>query len=219
MTRVLVVAAHPDDEVLGCGGAMARHVRQGDQVAVLILGRGLGARGEAENAALSQLERDSRAALAELGVTDVRYEDFPDNRFDTVPLLAVAQAVEKVKAELRPERVYTHAAQDLNIDHRICFDAVMAAFRPQPGEPCREILTFEVMSATHWRAEEFRPTVFMDIADVLDRKLAALARYDSEMRPWPHARSVEAARVQAQWRGALVGVAAAECFVPARMVM
>lgn len=219
MSRILVVAAHPDDEVLGCGGAMARHALQGDDVSVLILGRGLGARGEAESLALSQLERDSRIALAELGVSDVRYRDFPDNRFDTVPLLSVAQAVEEVKIELRPERVYTHAAQDLNVDHRVCFEAVMTAFRPQPGEACREILTFEVMSATHWRAETFCPTVYMDISAVLERKMAALACYHSEMRAWPHARSVEAVRIQAQWRGSLVGLEAAECFVPARMMI
>ena len=216
--RVLVVAAHPDDEVLGCGGAMAKHVENGDVVNVLILGRGLGARGEASAQALKKLEQQSRSALAALGVDEIHFRDFPDNRFDSVALLDIVIEIENVKTLCNPERIYTHAARDLNVDHRRTFDAVMAAFRPQPDEGCATILTFEVMSATHWHAESFTPSVFIDISAVAEKKWAALECYKDEMRPSPHARSIESIKAQSQFRGALVGREAAEAFVPARII-
>ena len=213
---VLVVAAHPDDEVLGAGGAMARHTQAGDPVSVLILGRGLAAREARPD--FAGLEAECRAALAELGVEDVRFEDFPDNAFDTVPLLEVARAVERVASAVKPRRIYTHSATDLNVDHRIANEAVMIAARPLPGASVAEVFAFEVASATHWGNDAFRPTAYIDISASLERKLSALACYASEMRPFPHARCIEAQRAQAAWRGAQVGVAAAEAFETLRIV-
>lgn len=226
--RILTVAAHPDDEVLGCGGAMAAHTRRGDEVAILILGEGLTSRADrreqADRSGLPDLQRDARAAAAAVGVADVTLLDFPDNRFDSVALLDVVKAVEAVKRRIRPDVVYVHHWGDLNIDHRVTFDAVMAAFRPLPGEPPVAIYAYEVPSATGWAgpsaAAAFVPTHYVGIAGpVLDHKIAAMESYASERRAWPHPRAPEALRAWAAYRGSQVGLEAAEAFVTVRTVV
>lgn len=220
--RVLCVAAHPDDEVLGCGGTLARHATAGDEVSVCIVAEGLTSRGpEAGPADLARLADQARRADALLGVGDTRLLGLPDNRLDELPRLEVIRPIEAVLAELRPEVVYTHAAGDLNIDHQIVHEAVLTACRPVPGQGVRRILCFEVPSSTEWRgagsAAPFVPNWFVDIGATLAAKRAALAIYAGEMRPWPHARSVEACEHLARWRGAGVGVEAAEAFMLARL--
>lgn len=217
--RVLVVAAHPDDEVLGCGGTIARHVVDGDEARVLLLGEGIVSRlpaGQAADAAadVERLRKCGIAALATLGVEEPMFERFPDNAFDSVPLLELVRAVERVVTRCQPEIVYTHHGGDLNVDHRLTLQAVLAACRPQPGHSVREIYAFEVPSATGWNepAHLFSPTLFVNIATTLPRKLAAAACYGDEMRPWPHARSLPALEHLARWRGASVGCEAAEAF-------
>jgi LmbE family N-acetylglucosaminyl deacetylase len=224
--RVLTVAAHPDDEILGCGGTMARHVARGDAVSILILGEGLTSRAptraDADRSALPQLQHDAHRAAAVLGVTDVTLLDFPDNRFDSVPLLDVVKAVEQSRARVRPDIVYVHHWGDLNIDHRITFDATLAAFRPLPGQPPVAIYAFEVPSSTGWAgpsaAMAFVPTHFVSIGALLERKVEAMEHYASERRAWPHPRSPDALRAWARYRGVQVGVEAAEAFVTVRTV-
>ncbi|HTY98207.1 MAG TPA: PIG-L deacetylase family protein [Rhodocyclaceae bacterium] len=222
--KVLVVAAHPDDEVLGCGGTMAAHAARGDEVRVLILGEGAASRhaeaGAVSRAEISALEAAAAAAAQVLGAQAPRFGGLPDNRLDTVPLLNVVRQVETGVAEAGPEVVYTHFPGDTNIDHRIAFEAVITACRPQPGAVKPAILCFEVPSSTEWRppvaAPVFAPTWYVDIAGTLEAKLKALAAYGTEIRSWPHPRSLEAVTHLARWRGASVGVAAAEAFVLAR---
>jgi LmbE family N-acetylglucosaminyl deacetylase len=224
--RVLTVAAHPDDEILGCGGAMAAHASRGDAVSILILGEGLtsraSSRAEADLAGLPELARDARAAAAAIGVADLTLLDFPDNRFDSVDLLDVIKAVEAIKARVSPDVVYVHHWGDLNIDHRVTFDAVMTAFRPLPGQPAVAIYAFEVPSSTGWGAPSpaaaFVPTHFVDIGTLVEKKIEAMESYGSERRGWPHPRSPQALRAHAQYRGSQVGVEAAEAFVTIRTV-
>jgi LmbE family N-acetylglucosaminyl deacetylase len=224
--RVLTVAAHPDDEILGCGGAMAAHAGRGDEVSILILGEGLTSRAETRDAAdrsgLPELQRDAHRAAAVIGVTDVTLLDFPDNRFDSVALLDVVKAVENLRRRVRPDIVYVHHWGDLNIDHRVTFDATMAAFRPLPGETPVAIYAFEVPSSTGWAgpsaAMAFLPTHFVSIGAAIDRKVEAMERYESERRAWPHPRSPDALRAWARYRGTQVGVDAAEAFVTVRTV-
>lgn len=215
MTRqtVLVVAAHPDDEVLGCGGTMAAHVARGDEVHVLILAQGLASRGPAEEAAFQALRAAAREAGEALGVTSLTLLNFPDNRLDGVELLDLVKVVEEQVARHRPEVVYTHFAQDLNVDHRVTHNAVVTACRPQPEHCVRTILCFEVPSSTEWSGHAFVANWFVDIGPHLEKKKAALAAYAGEMRPFPHPRSIEGACHLAAWRGASAGVAAAEAFV------
>lgn len=219
--NVLVVAAHPDDEVLGCGGTIAKHVRQGDSVHVEILSEGVTSRDdvrrrELREAELGALGQAATAANRILGVKRLQLHSFPDNRLDTVPLLDVVKAVERMVLDCVPTVVYTHFGGDLNIDHQVVARSVLTACRPQPGMPVKRILSFEVPSSTEWQAPvselAFVPDWYSDISQTLAVKIEALNVYASEMRPWPHARSVEAVNHLARWRGASVGIEAAEAF-------
>lgn len=221
--RVAVIAAHPDDEVLGCGGAIARHTAEGDAVAVLILAEGLTSRDAtrdvgAHTSGFSQLRQAAEAAHAVLGTTSLVLHDFPDNRMDTVARLDVVKVVEAFLGQHRPAVVYTHNRSDLNVDHQRVHDAVVTACRPQPGFFVQTLLFFEVPSSTEWNptAAPFVPTWFVDVGATLSRKQDALQCYASEMRAWPHARSIEAVTHLAKWRGASVGMDAAEAFVVGR---
>jgi LmbE family N-acetylglucosaminyl deacetylase len=213
--KVLVVAAHTDDEALGCGGTIRRHVERGDKVYASHLTDGVSSRTAGREA---QRERSIAADKAAdvLGFEWIAGGNFPDNAIDSIPLLEVVQFIEEVKKQVRPDLVYTHHGGDLNVDHRIAFQAALTAFRPQPGETVREIRTFEVASSTEWSdssiAPNFAPNLFVDIADVWEHKRQALEAYHEEMRPFPHARSIEALDSLASWRGHQVGLERAEAF-------
>lgn len=213
MNRILVVAAHPDDDVLGCGATMARLTADGCAVKVLLLADGVGSR-ERMPQELEGRQRDAQSALAELGVTDVDIEQLPDNSMDTIPMLDISRMVAARVESFAPDTILTHSLSDLNVDHRLTADAALIAARPQPGSPVRRVLNFEVPSATGWRpgAETFDPRFHVDVSGFVGAKLAALRHYDVEMRAWPHARSYEAVEALLRWRGASVGVEAAEAF-------
>lgn len=225
---VAIVAAHPDDEVLGCGGTAARLAAEGCAVHVLLMADGEGARTGKAAAAVTREKVAARGAAARragaiLGCASVELLAFPDNRMDGVELLDVVQAVEQFVDRHRPALVLTHHSSDLNVDHRIVHEAVSVACRPQPGHCVRELLFFEVPSSTEWRprdaAAPFAPSWFVDISGTLGKKLDALNAYATELRASPHPRSLEAVRALAQWRGASAGFAAAEAFVLGRKLL
>jgi len=233
--KILVIAAHPDDEILGCGGTMARHSAFGDTVYVRILAEGITSRDATRNrpdrgSELSALEKSAREANALLGISDIRLFNFPDNRMDSIDLLDIVKTVETELNEIEPDIVYTHNATDLNVDHRIVHQAVLTALRPVPGLKTQTILFFEVPSSTDWMTPGsgalFTPNWFVDISGdnrgdntFLRKKLDALRIYSSEMRPWPHSRSLEAVEHLAHWRGATVGFRAAESFMLGRCLV
>lgn len=217
-SNILVVAAHPDDEVLGCGGTIARHADEGDIVHVLFLADGVSARGEASaKAARAGREKEAHSAAAVLGVKRVDFLGLPDNRLDGLDLLDIVQSVERVVREFRPSVIYTHHGGDLNVDHRIAHQAVLTACRPQPGEPVFRILCFETLSSTEWGGPAigpaFHPTWFVSIEAQLTRKIDALRKYSEELRSFPHARSIEAVEALARLRGCACGMQAAESFI------
>jgi LmbE family N-acetylglucosaminyl deacetylase len=225
MKTALVVAAHPDDEVLGCGGTVARMSSEGWSVHVLIVAEGATSRDssrdrDARQGELSELARAANAANAILGAASVVLGDLPDNRMDSIDLLDVVKLVESAVSTHRPSLVFTHHVGDLNVDHRVLHNAVVIACRPLPGSCVEELLFFEVASSTEWTPSTsgpaFAPTVFYDITAHLQAKLAALAAYESEMRPFPHARSLKALEALAIWRGASCGFDAAEAFALGR---
>jgi len=223
---LLVIAAHPDDEVLGCGGTAARLVREGREVHFAIMGEGITSRHEQRDAAdkdqLVRLHQQAHAAAGKVGVKHVHLHQLPDNRLDTVPLLEVVKLVEDLVERVEPEVIYTHHAGDLNVDHGIIHRAVLTATRPIPGQPVREIYAFEVPSSTEWAFQRiepsFRPNVFVDITQTLDAKVAAMECYETEARKFPHPRSPEALRAIATRWGSVVGCAAAEAFELVRSV-
>jgi LmbE family N-acetylglucosaminyl deacetylase len=218
MNRVLVVAAHPDDEVLGMGGAIALHTDRGDQVRVLVLTDGSSSQypGDAETRA--RKEEEARAAAAELGVGDYVHLDLPDMRLDTLAHVEVNRAVEDHVRELQPEVVYT-AQPDVNRDHRVLFDSVAVAVRPSPGQSVRRFLTYAPTSSTEWTPAPvnwFVPNWFVDITGTLERKITAFAHYETERRDYPHPRSERAIRAAAEFYGANCGCEYAEPFVLVR---
>ncbi|MBK5931285.1 PIG-L family deacetylase [Halochromatium salexigens] len=224
---VLVIAAHPDDEVLGCGGTVAKLAASGTAVHLTFLADGVGARCETDaslspvdHQALDQRRNSARRAANILGATSVSFDDLPDNRLDSIPLLEITQRIEALIAQHRPSMVLTHHAGDLNIDHQRVHQAVITSCRPQRGHPVQTILSFEVPSSTEWQppgsGAVFAPNWFVDISATLEQKLAALDAYAEELRDWPHPRSRQGVEHLARWRGATVGCEAAEAFVLAR---
>ncbi|MED1642041.1 PIG-L family deacetylase [Brevibacillus agri] len=225
---ILVIAAHPDDEVLGCGGTIARHVSEGDKVHVVILAEGLTSRDPSRNREereeeLSLLGEAAKKANSILGVHVLRLHNFPDNRMDSLHLLDVTKTVENFIEEFQPEIVYTHHGGDVNIDHRIIHQAVITATRPIFPHTVKTLLFFETASSTEWMpmgsAPGFHPNWFVDISKSLGKKLKALEAYESEMRAWPHSRSIKALEHLAYWRGASSGVNAAEAFFLGRNIL
>lgn len=218
--RVLVIAAHPDDEVLGCGGTIARLARAQQEVSIVILGEGVSSRyprrEQADARHLKQLHEDCRKAARMLGAKRLSFHDQPDNRFDTVPLLELVKFVERHLETLRPRVVYTHHPGDLNIDHALTFRAVLTATRPMRGCPVTDLLTFEIPSSTDWAFQRleptFRPNVFTDISVTIETKMRAMRYYKGERRVFPHPRSPEALRASARRWGSVVGVDYAEPF-------
>ena len=224
--KILVVAAHPDDEILGCGGTMAIHSIKADEVYVLILGEGITSRDvkrdrKKRDKEIEELRRDIEAANKIEGTKRTFLYDFPDNRFDSVPLLDIIKVIEKVKNEVVPDIVYTHHHGDLNIDHRLTFQAVMTACRPLKGESVKEIYSFEVPSSTEWSPDNskyFMPNYFVNIKDTIGKKTLAMKAYKSEMREFPHPRSAKAIENMAKTRGVNVGFEYAEAFMVVRII-
>lgn len=211
--RILVVAPHAMDEVLGCGGAILRRRAEGAEIRVLVLcGDGTGrdaARREA-----------SAAAARRLGAPPYAFAGLPENRSDAVPLLDVVAKIEVEIAAFAPDTVFVPHGGNLNVDHAVAWRAAITALRPVPGHPVGRILAYEIPSSTDWApagwGEAFRPAVFVDVAAWLDRKLEILALYEGDARAFPHARAPEAVRALAVSRGASVGLAAAEAFAAVR---
>jgi LmbE family N-acetylglucosaminyl deacetylase len=224
--NILVIAAHPDDEVLGCGGTIARLAAEGARVSILILANGLTSREDFDTTRQIELlnihhERARRAA-ALLGATEVSFGSFPDQKMDTVPLLHITQAIEREISRVRPHTIFTQHGGDLNMDHVITYRATLTATRPMQGRCVNRVLSYEVASSTEWSFQKFepgfRPTVFFDINGYLDLKVAAMKIYESEMQPFPHPRSAEALRAGAMRWGSAAGMLAAEAFELVREV-
>ena len=221
---ILVVAAHPDDEILGCGGTIKRLVDEGCTAYTLILGEGITSRDEKRDRderilEIEALKKQVREANRILGVKDVYLHDFPDNRFDTVPLLDIVKVIEKVKNELQPDIVFTHYENDLNIDHQMTYKAVLTATRPMKGECVKELYSFEVLSSTEWNYPlSFSPDVFFDISDYVEYKKKAMEIYKSELNDFPHPRSLEGIDICAKSWGLKVGYTYAEAFKTVRVL-
>jgi LmbE family N-acetylglucosaminyl deacetylase len=221
---VLCIAAHPDDEVLGVGGALARHASEGEEVHVCILSDGVTSRYDDEDAATEDIERRRRRAeraCGTLGAT-VSFYGFPDNSFDTVPLLDIIQVIESEITTQEPSLVYTHHYGDLNIDHELACRATVTATRPLSDSGVERVLAYETLSASEWsipqQSNAFLPTSFVDITDNLETKLEALSEYETELREPPHPRTVETVRKNAELWGAKAGLQAAEPFALLREV-
>ena len=222
--KILIIAAHPDDEVLGCFGTIARLIQEGHEAYTLILGEGKTSRDkqrdvEHKKEELTLLNQEILKANTIIGIKKIFTCNFPDNRFDTVALLDIVKEIEKIKSLIKPDIIFTHYENDLNIDHQITYKAVLTATRPMEHESVKELYSFEVLSSTEWNYPlSFFPDTFFDISNTLELKTKAMQQYLSELREYPHPRSVEGIKLLAQTRGMNVGISFAEAFKTIRIV-
>ncbi len=226
--KVLVVVAHPDDELLGLGGTLNKLVTQyNSTIKVVILGEGITSRSDERNPEkweneLKKHRSNIKSAQQTIGYQELSIHQLADNRFDSVDLLDIVKIVEKEKKEFSPDYIFTHHGGDLNIDHQRTFEAVITATRPMENENVKGIFTFETPSGTEWRAssdpKHFIPNVFISISESnLASKIKGMEFYDFEKRPFPHPRSPEALKIVAQRYGIQVGVNYAEAFMIIRL--
>lgn len=225
--KIGVFVAHPDDEIIGIGGTLIKHVLSGDEIKVYILAEGKSSRKEQyadfskEQLSLYRSETIKAASIIGIQKEDICFFDMPNNRLDGIELLELIKIMERIKKNEAFDIIYTHNIDDLNIDHEIVARAVLTAFRALPEERVREILMFETLSSTEnamAMGKYFEPNLFVDISDVLGQKSDAMKCYVSELRKEPHPRSIEMIKYNAMIWGSKVGVMAAEAFRVARIL-
>jgi LmbE family N-acetylglucosaminyl deacetylase len=218
--RILLLAAHPDDEVLGVGGTAKLLSEKGASVLPVFF---------CENASIrygnkleAQLEKYSHKCAKTLGLASPEFLRFPDQKLDTFPMVELAQAVEKLIKNIQPHCIFTHHSGDINKDHQMVFEATMIATRPKPDQIVKHVLSYETISSTEWGHPSthpvFMPNIFVNIENFIDAKISAFAHYKSEVCEYPHPRSLESLRIRSQDWGSRVGVKYAEPFQLLRSV-
>lgn len=233
--KILVISAHPDDEVLGAGGTILKHAQSGDEVKIIIMATGIMARRKSglkndtnyspTNSELSKmkkeiqlLKKDAKRAAKTLNVSNISFYDLPDNEMDSIPLLKVVKIIENEIKNEKPDRIYTHHRNDLNIDHRIVFQACLTASRPINKKHI-ELISFEVPSSTEWNyPNTFNPNYFVKIDKQISKKINAMKCYKTELQKFPHTRSLEYLKINANRWGAISGNIAAEAFEIVRKI-
>ena len=220
---VLIVVSHTDDETIGMGGTIARHLRNGDEIFALSMTDGVGSRSSFDSKKKEARLEAALQASKVLGFKWLENLNYQDNKLDSVPLLKIIKEIEKVKDLIKPNLIYTHSSADLNIDHRVVNQAVLTSFRPEPEEVWNEIRTFEISSSTDYGHKSvtnyFTPNLYIDITDYWDSKLEALKKYSMEIRDYPHSRSYKGIENLAIHRGNQVGLKYAESFEVIRKII
>jgi len=209
---VLVVGAHPDDEVLGAGGTMAKHAAAGDEVHALIVTEGTTEQ-YGDDSIIEQKREEARTCARTLGVETVHFGNLPDMRLDDVPHVEVNAVIESVVSDISPDIVYTHSPHEVNLDHKAVYESTLVATRPATG--VSRVLAYETPSSTGWTGgatAQFGADVYVDITDYVEQKVEAFAAYESEIREFPHPRSGKSLKARSTTRGSETGFAAAEAF-------
>ncbi len=216
--NILIIAAHPDDEILGCGGTIDKFSRAGHKIYTLILGAGLDSRNIKKKNESNKKNLYSQCIKANkyLGVKDVFFENLKDNSFDSYNLLKIIKIIELYVKRIKPFIVITHSKNDLNVDHRITFESTLTACRPMKGTHTKKLLCFEVASSTEWSfgkiVDNFKPNYFIDIQKNIKNKIKSLKFYKGELRKYPHPRSLKNVENISMIRGSSVGLKNAEAF-------
>ena len=220
--RILVIAPHPDDETLGCGGALLKHKSNGDSLSWLVATRGHEPQWSAE--VLEQKEREISAVAAAYGFDNTFRLNFPSIKLDRVPTEEIIVAIRDAITDAKPDCVYLNHSGDVHSDHRVLFEATMSVVKPfyTGKHGVKRILSYEVFSSTDAApvspARAFLPNVFIDVTEFLETKLEIMALYESELQPSPLPRALESLRALARVRGATIGVEYAEAFMLVREV-
>lgn len=221
INSILVVAAHPDDEALGCAGTIAKHIAEGDTVSIIFMTNGVSSRNDSDENNKKERSSAMEKAMLTLGVNHFQYFDFPDNKMDSAPLLKIVKVIEAVIEQYKPSVIYSHFAHDLNIDHQLTHQAVMTACRPIKGSSVKKILSFEVLSSTEWQSTahpNFKAQYIVDITQYWQKKKLVLDCYHEELRDFPHSRSIRCIEALATLRGASHGFEKAEAFQVERIL-
>ncbi|WP_020062098.1 PIG-L deacetylase family protein [Bacillus sp. 123MFChir2] len=212
---ILVIGAHPDDELLGSGGTLKRLVEEGHQVISIITA--LGRKEEAHH-----IQQLGRCANKEIGIEEVIFLEHANLELELIPLHQLTKEIEQFIQIYKPSKIFTHHYGDLNMDHYVTFQAVLTATRPLPNQQPIELITFETVSSSEWNIhtndKSFKPNYFVNITDQIDSKITALKHYDVEMRDFPHPRSYEGVEYLGRVRGMTIGVPYAEAFEVIRRV-
>ena len=221
--NVLVVASHPDDEVLGCGGTLHNIKKSGAKISGLFLSDGESSRKHPKiNKLILDRKKQAIKAGKIIGIKKTIFGNFPDNSMDSVPLLKIIQFIEKQIKMIKPDTIFTHFESDLNVDHQITSKAVITACRPTKNQTVKSILFFEILSSSEWnisnKNKSFKPNYFVDITNSIKFKIKALKYYKRELKKWPHPRSVEGVKLLSKIRGSSVGLSNAEAFILGRHI-
>lgn len=231
MEKILVVVAHPDDEVLGCGGTILKHIEEGDEVYLCIATRAYPP--EYDEKICQEKKKEAIEVSKKLGVkktffldiktTSYYHKDSNQPSLSELPHHYLNHRLSEVFNEVKPTIVYTHHLGDPHIDHKTLFDSVMVLTRPKPGSSVKKVMVFEVLSETNWSPPFgsfiFTPNVYIDISKHLDKKIEIMKTYKSEINLFPHPRSLEALRANAIQRGSTIGKEAAEAFMLVREII
>jgi len=234
--NILIIVAHPDDEVLGMGGTIAKHTKNGDKVKIVYLSTGITARKTKDhknstlysvnktnesvmNNEIKSLRNDAKKSCSILGVKNFSFYDFPDNEMDSIPLLKIVKTIEFEIKKSKPDRIYTSHYGDLNIDHKVVFNATLTACRPGIFN-VKELLTFEILSSTEWAYPvTFSPNYFVNISNQITKKISSMRAYKNEIKKFPHPRSIENLKFNAGKWGSVSGNKSAEAFEVIRMII
>jgi LmbE family N-acetylglucosaminyl deacetylase len=234
--NILVIAAHPDDEILGMGGTIKKFTKKGHKVKIVIMATGIEARrstnfenqdkyeiSDKEKSVIKnqiiKIRSHSRKAVKLLGVNDIEFLDFPDNEMDKISNLQITKVIESLINKFKPSKIFTHSPHDINIDHRLIYQAVITATRPNSKQIVDEVYSFEIPSSTEWFfPTSFQPNVFVDISKELKIKLKSMKEYKTEIKKFPHPRSIKALEhISKKW-GSVAGYGAAEVFYLVRQL-
>lgn len=225
MKKVLIIAAHPDDEVLGMGGTIAKLTKEGNEVYVLIVTDGSSSQYKDCNnlsEIIANKKYETQNCSKILGVREVLYGNLPDMKLDTIPHIEINKVIENVINKIHPEIVYTHFWGDVNMDHQCVYKSTLVAVRPVMGQVVKELYCYRVPSSTEWtpcKADTmYMPNVFVDIEKESEIKYEAFSKYTTELREYPHPRSIRYLRESDKTVGLRVGLFCAEEFVLLRKV-
>lgn len=218
--KLLIIAAHPDDEILGCGGTIAK-LKSENEIHVIFMTNGVSSRGKNKKKEIEQRKNSTKKLFKYLSLSKPTFLNLPDNQMDKVPLLKIVKKLEKKIRAIRPYTIFTHYSHCLNVDHKVTFEAVITACRPINKLSVKKILSFEIPSSTEWalyKDKQFQPNYFIDISEQINEKIKLIKFYKKELRNYPHSRSLIGIKALARTRGVSCGVKFAESFYLNRLI-
>lgn len=218
--KILVIAPHPDDEVLGCGGTIIKYKKRGDEIYLCLVTK-MYVTPEWSKEYIKKREKQAQIAIKKLGVKKTLFLNLPIVKLDTVPQKKINDLLSKIVTKVNPDIVFIPHQGDVNIDHRLVFASSLVALRPKPGSRIKKILSYEILSATEWGSHfgGFLPDVYEDITKEIKEKIEVMKIYKVELKKFPHPRSIEAIEILAKKRGSEAGVQAAEAFMLLREII